>query len=249
MADDEEGGGEEGAPAWMATFADLMSLLLTFFVLLLSFSSMDSRKFMGMSGSIRYAFGVQKDVPGKQVGKTDDMIQVSDSPRSGRQVFQALVKTLERAAGDRGLKDSGIEISVGKDGVRMRLPSDLLFAGGSSELNPKMLPFLNDIARRGRSGFWMINVEGHTDQIKKRGNDFSSSWRLSSDRAISTVDYLITKGKVPRNRLQADAFADTQPVAGNDTPAGRQKNRRVEFLFRPADRKLMEEIDQKQKQK
>ncbi len=82
MSDEDEGFQEPTAPAWMATFGDLMSLLLTFFVLLLSFASMDAKRFAEVSGSVRDAFGVQRVYPGKIEVMSDDLISLTNRENS-----------------------------------------------------------------------------------------------------------------------------------------------------------------------
>ena len=239
MADDEEGGGEEGAPAWMATFADLMSLLLTFFVLLLSFSTMDSIKFMGMVGSVRYAFGVKDEQHGRFVGLDDDILRMEDGHPEERQVLDNLAKKLKKSLSRSGLNSEGVAVSVGIDGVRLRVPGDLLFSGGTSVVSPRAFSFLDDVAVRTRTGSWEIKVEGHADRVGNSRSAFLDNWRLSADRAIATVEYLAQAGRVPRKQLSVASFGDTRPLTTNKTEEGRKKNRRVELLFRPPDQKKL----------
>jgi chemotaxis protein MotB len=204
----------------MATFADLMSLLLTFFVLLLSFASMDSIKFMGMVGSIRYAFGIDEEVQGQFIGLSDDIMQSDQLHIREQKILDSLSQSLKAIAKKSGLQD-GVNVSIGQDGVRMRIPGDLLFEGGTSAISPIAFQLLDQVARRTRSGHWRLTVEGHADA------------QLAADRAISTVEYLAEAGRVPRELLTASSYSDTRPVSTNGTAEGRRQNRRVELLFRP----------------
>lgn len=233
--DEEEEPAEEGAPAWMATFSDLMSLMLTFFVLLLSFSTMDVIKFRGMVGSMRQAFGVQVERPGMHVGMTDDIVQVSDFEKQERAIVDSLVQSLKKSAKERGYRDA-IEVSVGREGVLMRIPGDLMFDAGTSAVNPRAFVFLDDIAKQAKAGNWDVAIEGHTDSAAPKGQS-TSNWRLASDRAISTLEYLAEAGKVSKKRLSATSYADSRPIAANNTPGGRARNRRVELLFRPPEQR------------
>ena len=231
--DEEEA--EEGAPAWMATFADLMSLLLTFFVLLLSFANMDVMKFEGMIGSMKEAFGVKYDNPGTHVGLTDSIISLFDKEAVTKQrlantpdEFEERMKKMVK----RNKLASQVEIFSGRNGVVIRVEGDLLFASGSSAVNPKSFAFLDEMAELLRQFNHDVSIEGHTDTLSpSRRGGYASNFRLSCERALATLEYLVEAGDLDPNRLNAAGYGAAKPIANNATAKGRAKNRRVEFVY------------------
>lgn len=220
-----------GAPAWMCTFADLMSLLLTFFVLLLSMSSTEAAKFRAMAGSLRDAFGMKSDIALSPTSLSDEILPHDDerqgdegSPDS--ELERELMKKLEEA----GINPESATLEGDKDTVVLRLESDLLFASGDATLRPEAYPALDAIAHYLRSTDYMLDVVGHTDNVPIATAVFPSNWELSAARAGQAVRRL-TEQAIPPTRLRAIGRADTEPVADNATAEGRSDNRRVEFVF------------------
>ncbi len=234
-----------GAPAWMATMADMMSLLLTFFVLLLSFANMDVIKFRTMLGSVKDAFGVQKEHVGDIEARATTPIQLSNtestpflvppdrpsesSPGSAGGASE-MVKEAEEAIAQLGLGRT-VEVESTVRGVVIRVTGQLLFDSGSARLRPEALIFLDEIARLARAFPYEVSIEGHTDDIPIRTEEFPTNWHLSADRAIAALQYLAEVGRIDRSRLSAAGFADTRPLVANDSSRKRATNRRVEFVY------------------
>jgi len=219
----------EGAPAWIVTFADLMSLLLTFFVLLLSFSNTEVVKFREAMGSIKDAMGVtSQDGDSKvPVGKsplTDEIAEIGSSPSSA-ELEQQLQGVLESF----GLESKG-ETQLTADGVTLRLQGDLMFNSGESGLTPRTYDLLEGLASYIASIDRRVDIVGHTDSVPISTPIYPSNWELSAGRAAEAVRYLVEHG-VPPERLRAIGQADTVPIDTNDTPEGRARNRRIEFVF------------------
>ncbi len=239
MSDDEDAYEEPTAPAWMATFGDLMSLLLTFFVLLLSFASMDAKRFAEANGSLRDAFGVQRVDPGRYEALSDDLISLNDrstssslrvidvptrEPPGPKKLARRIRATLKAKRLDRL-----IEVQETARGVVIRVPGQLLFAAGSTELRPESLVVLREIADLINATPEQVAIEGHTDTSPS--GSATTNWAISTGRAVAALEYLVNVGRVDPSRLQATGFADTRPIASNEDEAGRGKNRRVEFTF------------------
>jgi len=231
---------EEGAPAWMATFADLSTLLLTFFVLLLSFANMDAQKFREMLGSVKDAFGVQKETWGDYMARSQTPIEqmleqaMQDQAQSegqsqeqgaSMQQFMSIVQALFQDLG------GAAEVYMDDEGVTVRVEGKLLFPSGSAELRPEAAAVMDRIAALMNKYTFDLYILGHTDSVPIHTERFPSNWELSAARATAALRYLVEKGADP-TRLVAVGFADSRPVAPNDTPEGRAKNRRVEFLFK-----------------
>jgi chemotaxis protein MotB len=219
----------KGAPEWVVTFGDMMSLLLTFFVLLLSFSTMEAQQFKMVAGYMREAFGLQtqESYTGVPMGTTILSTDARQSTRADDEMdlVKAIRKEMERA----GMTEHA-SVQVTERGVAVRLEGEVLFDSGRSKLKNDALQLVDQIAAMAAASEGEIEVEGHTDDIPISSTVYPSNWELSSARAGAAARYLIAQG-VPAGRIRAVGFADTRPVAPNDSAANRAKNRRVEFLF------------------
>ncbi|MCP3979338.1 MAG: OmpA family protein [bacterium] len=218
-----------GAPDWVVTFGDMMSLLLTFFVLLLSFSTMEAARFKMISGYMREAFGLQteKNYTGIPMGTTilsTDARQTTD-PADQINLVQVIRREMEKAG-----MDSRGKVKMSEAGVAIQLEGELVFDSGSSVLKPIALPLLDAIADIAKNQSGMLEVEGHTDDIPVSNSRYPSNWELSSARAGSAARYMIDRG-MPPPRIKAVGYADTRPIEANTNSKNRSLNRRVEFLF------------------
>lgn len=217
-----------GAPAWMLTYGDMMSLLLCFFVMLLAFSTMERERFKVVSGFIRDAFGVQNErratdvPPGSTILDSGSAMSAYDKV----QIFEQARDALREAA-----PELGAEVLLEERGVRIRVRNGPLFQSGSARLEPAAGAPLARIAGLLRETGARATVEGHSDNLPIRSATFPSNWELSAARAGAVVRFLTAHGLAPV-RLEAVGHADTRPVADNSTEEGRQRNRRVEILVR-----------------
>ena len=225
----DSGGG--GAPAWMATFADMMSLLLTFFVLLLSFATMDIVKFKDAMGSIQQALGFLPTGTGvfqhTQVPTDFEKPMATSISKDTNEILSEELKSIIK---EQGLEDE-IEVENSKRGVILRVRGRVFFEPGAAELKPQSYPILEKIAELMKRFPYRVSIEGHTDNIPVSGGKYSSNWELSTARAFAALKFLKEKTGVDVKRINIAGFADTHPIAPNDTPEGRAKNRRVEIVF------------------
>jgi chemotaxis protein MotB len=157
----------------------------------------------------------------------------SDELRNLRGTYQGLVDDLQEevAAGQ-------IEIEQLRDGVRLNLTQDVLFASGSAELNASGLSVVRKVASRVKGVPHGVEVQGHTDPIPIRRPAearYPTNWELAAARASQVVRLLEQEGVEPR-RLSAVSFGPYRPVASNETPEGRAKNRRIEIRVEPLPR-------------
>jgi chemotaxis protein MotB len=220
---------KKGAPAWVVTFGDMMSLLLCFFVLLLSFSTMEMEKFKLVAGFVREAFGVQRKHHYTEIPSGQLMVAAGASEHSNWEKV-TLFEKIKVLIDDAEL-ESIVQVEIKGDGVRIRVEGGALFTSGTAAVQQEMTPFLESVARLARNGEDQLVVEGHTDDRPIHSQRYPSNWELSSARAGSVVRWLIEEGGVPPRRIQAVGYADTRPLAPNDSPEGRSRNRRVEILF------------------
>lgn len=234
----DEGGGEEGVPAWMATFSDLATLLLTFFVLLLSFANMDIIDFQEMMGSVREAFGVQSRTRGDFEALAASPISIGDRPPQElesvpRDEDQEYARELVEALRERGILDQ-VEVFADRDGVSVRVRDCVLFDTGEARLRDDAPALLDEVGAIIASsvGEHGVVVEGHTDDWPIHTDRFPSNWELSTARATNVLRYFLDASAIRPDRVSAAGFADTRAVVPNVDDQARAQNRRVEFVFR-----------------
>jgi chemotaxis protein MotB len=223
---------EEGLPGWMATFSDLCTLLMTFFVLLLSFSTMDVIKFKQMAGSMEKAFGYTTEAKGVYENKASTPVTIQLSENENKMLDNMEIgNKIQREIKNMKL-DKDVEVEVSEEGVMMRLKGKIAFPPGKAELNKKIFPLIDKVAKILKEHpDYKLKVFGHTDNIPIKSAKYDSNWELSSARAVRVIRILVQKHHINPKRLTAIGYGDTRPLVPNNTPANRAKNRRVEFVF------------------
>jgi chemotaxis protein MotB len=201
----------EGDDGWLTSYLDVLTLLITLFVLLLSLSP-----------------------PGGAEG-ADTAFMRSASAVSSLPLASLATGIQPRHDGLQpeyaGLNIPGVSVSQGREGVTLRIDTSLLFPSGQAVLTPQgrgVIESLMDVLARFDG---QISVEGHTDSVPISTARFPSNWELSSARAIAVVLHLERQG-FNISRMRAVGYADTQPMEPNATADGRAANRRVELLLR-----------------
>jgi chemotaxis protein MotB len=222
-----ESGGGGGAPAWMTTYGDMMTLLLCFFVLLVSFSSIEKSGFDKAMGSLKGALGVLPKHQSVMIQFDPIIPQLSDFQEKR---VQKVVSELRNMAKTQGLKDQ-MSMQQTEDGILIRIDSPVLFDLGSAELKKKSFPVLYKVVELASDWPNSIRIEGHTDNLKIRSGRFPSNWELSTTRALSVLRFFLHQGKVEPQRLKAVGYGEYHPLMSNDTAEGRAKNRRVEIYL------------------
>ncbi len=242
MSQEEEGSGGGGGHdaggmmRWLLTYADMITLLMAFFIMMYSMSVLNREKFAKAAAGLRAQFGPQKwhlsSGAGADMGKASshaivDQPKVADHQVTLDSVQQQLedyikVNDLETAVTIQQ-ETRGLVISIVSD--------DLLFDKGRAELRPQALALLDQIAGLLQQISNPVAVEGHTCDIPIHTEKFPSNWELSAARACSVVRYLIDRHEISPRRLSASGFADTRPVAPNTDPEGRARNRRVDLVI------------------
>lgn len=232
----EEGG---GAPGWMATFADLVTLLMCFFVLLFAMSTTQQETYKELVKSLRSALGAQA-VPesGTREGLTMHAVP-SEEPSENQQIDELggmIEKEMEEIVSEvRELvlfNRLGGEVSVTKneDGVVITMSDLLLFDEGGTRLSAKGHDILRKVAAVLAKLAYHVKIKGHTDSEPISSARYPSNWELSSARASTVVRLLVTNGVNPFY-VSAEGYAQYHPVATNDTARGRARNRRVEIVY------------------
>ena len=190
-------------PAWIVTFADLATLLLTFFILLLSFAEMDVDKYRAMANSMAGALG-SDNVVGQEVGGSPMSLIESDT----------------------------LSVNYDEQQVVIRFSEEATFRSGEANIKPAMIPIIErvvDVLAECRGN---VFVSGYTDDRPISSSRFRSNWDLSAARAVSVVHELVLNRQVPAERVVAAGRAETNPLAPNNSPENRALNRRVEIAIR-----------------
>ena len=200
-----------GVEPWMATFADMVTLLMVFFVLFYSVEKDNTEKF-------KSAIDMMVEAEGPDgLGK---IMQVMDSTK-----IMKNLKEMSQAA-----KEAKTDDTV-EEKVVLRVPGLNLFKPGGAQLTPEARPVLDEIVKIvKKKGDHKIFIQGHTDDVPIHTKKFESNWELSAVRATSVLRYFYDKGIDPE-KLTATGYADTFPMVPNNTKEGRAKNRRIEFVL------------------
>jgi len=233
----EDPPGDEGLPPWMATFADMVTLLLCFFVLLLSFAQQSEEKFRDALGSLKGAFGV-KEVR----AVSEEMAQFNSSSKVTKEMAASIsrderlllsvVMRIKSMLEEMDVKlKEGAGVSADRDGVVFRASSASLFERDTAVLKPKAPEVLDTVVKVLKDYKLNIVVRGHTDDRPIHTPKYPSNWELSAARAAVALDYLINKGGIEINRAKAVGYADTRPEVPNDSMENRLINQRVEFYL------------------
>ncbi|MCP4217916.1 MAG: OmpA family protein [bacterium] len=230
---------EADASAWIFTFADMMTLILTFFVLLYSMSKLEVKKFKAVMSAVQTSFGEYAPAIDELKVSEDKKEQEAESEKKGDKVDQAI---LEKKRAEKMLQDiqdfiakkglgKHIVASVENNNIILRLKDKTLFSSGSGDLNRKAQPILDDIITIVEKYYdFRVRIAGHTDNIPIATVRYPSNWELSAIRATKVLRYLIDGG-VDTDRLTATGYGEILPLFPNDNPVNRSQNRRVEFVL------------------
>jgi chemotaxis protein MotB len=245
----------ENSERWLLTYADLITLLLAFFITMYSMSKVDAKKFGAVQVALQGVLhGGRSPFEGRQPGMpTDDKRQNLLTPNALKILQQRLGKSVEaKGDGDKGadkssaarsdstksdpIKNLKISISTDERGLVIRVMENAFFETGKADLTPAARTALDAIASviQGVSNY--IRVEGHTDVIPIHNQEFPSNWELSTTRATKVVRYFIDNYDFHPDRISASGYAEFRPLAPNDTAENRVKNRRVDIVILSAKR-------------
>lgn len=249
----------KGAPAWQATFADLMNLLLCFFVMLFSMSSIDAQKFELMAASFNQTFsiftagataigdGTLISMGVSQLNELDQYINSTGRDSEGETMpedletatemmeqaklaeSEELAEKIEEALTEKSLEKE-VDIEFTAQYVQLTLNGAILFDSGSVEIKEESMPVMNQLGIiLQRFAEGTIEIEGHTDNVPMSGSKYSNNDELSSGRALSVFYYLKENTTLDISRIKHAGRGEYVPIADNSTAEGRAKNRRVEI--------------------
>ncbi|NLJ08730.1 flagellar motor protein MotB [Gracilinema caldarium] len=233
----KEGEASSGAPEWMVTYSDMVTLLLTFFAALFNVSEVDEVQLQQMISSLNnIGMGAMEGGATLTAGRNADLgntIMSLPSSEKGRSLSTAKKKATSLFAPE--VKSNKIRVTVDERGLVISLASDAFFAPASARVNIEetrdILLRLGALLNSEELQKRKFRIEGHTDSSPVDPNGpWPSNWELSTARSINVLKYLTDIG-VEEKRFQVAGFADTVPIASNDTPEGRAYNRRVDIVI------------------
>lgn len=208
---------------WMDTFADTMTLLLTFFILLYSISAVDSEKLKKLSEALQYSLTGDSSI--EEVQSIDDLkVELEKGTK-----YEDLAAKLNEIIEKNSLTDE-IKIREEERGIVLQVDESILFDSGKAEIKDSSIHVLDTIAKIIQETDNEIVAEGNTDNVPINSATYRSNWELSTERALSIVRYLIENKNINPNRISLKGYGEFNPIVPNDTPENKAKNRRVDIL-------------------
>jgi chemotaxis protein MotB len=214
-----------GAPAWMVTYSDMVTLLLTFFVLLLSMASMDKIKFSSAAGSLRGAFGVLGSTEKTPLSKPRVVEFAPIEDETFHRLYQRIQTSITHLKLDRD-----IELVKDRGAVVLRVKDSILFAPGEARVKAEAYPVLRKVADLVRPLPLNLRIEGNTDDLPLN-DPLLSNWDLSVNRAVGVLKFFAGENLLPLRRMSALGYGPENPLVPNASPEERGLNRRVDFVL------------------
>lgn len=241
----------ENHERWLVSYADFITLLFAFFVVMFASSQTDKAKARQISQAVEQALdpnsksaGVAPNVAKILGGTVDDKGQgnaqmrgpggaqkaAKEAPPEDVMELLPSLKSLDSQL-QAEIKDGKIEVSLEPRGLVVSMKQTAFFPSGGDLLDPATFPILTKVADALNAVKNPLHIEGHTDAQPIHTARFRSNWELSTARSIAMMEMLTTRFNVDRSRIGVVGFADNMPVASNDTPEGRARNRRVDIII------------------
>lgn len=213
--------------AWLATYADTITLILTFFVLLYATSVVDMEKFKNISNALKGQFSGESMF---STGSSTSANSPIDSVLVDKNDKSEIEKTLKEKVNNSNLQNS-VTVKDDGRGILLELDNSILFDSGSSDLKIDSKVALNKVYDMIKAMKNKIAIEGHTDNIPVKSSKHESNWDLSSSRAVSVVKYFVEEKGMDPKLFSATGCGEYQPLVSNNTEKGRAENRRVNILI------------------
>ncbi|HHY81546.1 MAG TPA: OmpA family protein [Clostridiales bacterium] len=240
---------QNSSPSWLTTYSDLVTLLLTFFVLLYTFSSIDAAKFKQLAVSLQMALTGRAgesifDGSPQPIGDLlDDVVTIPEATKkpvkdeASEDGLEILDKEIEKIYQivkgfvEEEELEADVRLRVDRRGVIIDISDNILFDPGEAELKPESKLLLDKLTKLITAFDNNIIVEGHTDNVPIKRSKFATNWELSVNRATTVVRYFAEEKNIAPNRLSAAGYGEYRPIVPNDTPENRALNRRVNILI------------------
>lgn len=227
---------EDDSQAWALSYGDMMTLLLTFFVLIVSFSTTELIKFRQAMGSLKGSVGVLLEQDGSSIihrerlsrpaiMETKVQVENDQNVQIKEKIDEIVTSSMRWNIAD------GIGVDMREEGVNFRFSDKLLFDIGSAELRPTVYEILDKIGTMIDLFYCEVRVEGHTDNLPIYTGSYNSNWELSSERATSVARYFVEQRHIDPTRIVTVGCGEHRPLLPNTSSRNRAKNRRVEIIL------------------
>ena len=238
MRKKKKGKKKESGERWLLTYSDLITLLMIFFVIMYSSSSINAQKYKAMSNSFQSVFGGGTNVIGEagngsgnsDADEKNEEPNVIDTELVESKKLENIKSEVDNLINESDLKEH-ITTSIEDKGLIISFKDSMFFESGKADITDSMKEQLDKVSKLLNIMNNYIRVEGHTDNVPIKNNDFSSNWKLSVLRASNVVEYLIDSNKISPDRISAVGYGEYRPIASNEGESGRSKNRRVDIVI------------------
>ena len=241
---------------WVISYADFVTMLLALFMIMFATNSLDKAKIKDVNKSIQKVFATQNKTSQEKIQNLETQYSEENTnvknvetkennsslfDNSGKTILDGGDGILEASKVVEQIKqdinaDTSIKVLKTNKGVVIRLNDTMLFDQGSAIIKPEAISTLEKIANSFEKFENPIVIEGHTDSMPINNKSFPSNWELSTARATNIIKYLTETKKFPPSRLSAVGYGEYMPIAENNTPQGRAKNRRVDIIVLSTDK-------------
>ncbi|GLF92419.1 motility protein B [Bacillus safensis] len=236
--------------SWLIPYADLLTLLLALFIVLFASSSIDAAKYEQMAKSFNVVFTGGTGVMDQSSMKSTEETEQSDqTKKSAEEEEEAQAKARDQAVLTKVKQQvdsfisnkklgSKLETKLTDEGLLITIEDSIFFDSGRAVIRPQDVPLAKEISK-----LLVINpardivISGHTDNVPIRNSEFESNWYLSAIRAVNFLNILLENSNLDQENFSTKGFGEFKPIASNDTAEGRSKNRRVEVLILPIEKK------------
>lgn len=223
----------ENHERWLLTYSDLITLLMIFFVVLYSASTVNEAKYKQLATSMGAVFTGGSTVLGSEENSgssSDNAGELKPLVQTEEEKLQGIENQINNIVKDLQLEGS-VSTSIEERGLIISFTDSVFFDSGKADIKDELKPKLISVSNILNKIDNYVRVEGHTDNIPINNSDFHSNWQLSSVRASNVVEFLINYGEISPNRLSAVGYGEYRSIADNNTEEGRAKNRRVDILI------------------
>lgn len=223
-----------GAPDWIVTFADMISLLVTFFILLMTFSSMEAYDAFQADGDLTGTTGTVTEASGPDAIDPPDQDRIAamdalrGAPKPHLRPSSELLENIEDMGQKKTDEDTEIDLKSLKDGIVIRFDERSSFKPGSTALTEHLRKAVIELGRTLENYPYTVVVEGHTDDRFQATEEHRDEFVLSAARASAVIETMLDTSGINPRQLQLEAVGSAKPAASNETPEGRQRNRRIE---------------------
>ena len=217
---------DEGSPAWITSYSDMMTDLLAIFVILFSFAMMSS------------SVAKSKAAAGEQETATVSEQQAVQQTDAGEDSLDGLIQSINSYIGEVGLSGQLSVVKQGEHLLLLRVSDSALFETGQADITPqaeRLLGKISEILAEYQASIKMVRIEGHTDNRPINTKRFDSNWELSTSRAVNVLRRLLEVSPLGPEKFSAVGYGEFHPIAKNDTAENMAKNRRVDFIIETVD--------------